>query len=734
MPERNVLGQSVISKFAALAVALGLLWAFPLLSCAWGADSPVVINEIFVDGSSNYTDWIELYNKGDKPVSLKGYVLTDNLEERRWVIPVDFIIKPGGFKLFYCDNGGFHDHAGFGLDSISGEVGLFRPDGGLADSLVYDDLPRFSSLGRWPDGTGEFFVHDDPTRGSANPEGLNPMRSTREAPISFSRPSGRYDTPFDLILTAPEGMRIRYTMDGSLPDAKSPLYDAPLRIEETAVLRASAVSPEGRAHAVFTRSYILNERTRLPVVSVVSDPKNLWDREVGIYAEGFTDKEGVGTSQNWRHNWRRPVHLDFLAETGDWQVDGKMRIYGGASRARPQKSFVIYATSQEEPYGIRHRLFPGNPRDAYAGIILRNGGDAWLRTGIRDAFQQEMVRGRVACDTLDYRPVIAYLNGRYWGIYGMREHMSRKNLLARHGLPVQPVDVMDGGREVGSEKGPFADMPAVPVEGDYRPTLEALDIDAFLDYLAVELYSGNPDWPDGNIKCWRPKSKAIKWQWILFDLDRGFDGKRGKSVDEDPFDILYRRRGGEGLMFRELAKNPGFVQDICARLAVHMLTTFAPERGLAILDRIAGDLRPEMERHFDRWRWSWNFERLFMSMNRWDAYLDQLRDYCRERPQAMLNILDKRFGVGTAQNIRIRIARQGRGRILAENVPLDDGRLEGPVPRSLVIHVSVEPEPGFVFKGWRDHPESGPQISVRAGQTFIDTAIFEPDNKQREKE
>jgi hypothetical protein len=312
--------------------------------------------------------------------------------------------------------------------------------------------------------------------------------------------------------------------------------------------------------------------------------------------------------------------------------------------------------------------------------------------------------------------------------------MIRKNLLARHGLSVQHIDRVEGGVGVGSDKGPFAHMPSVPKHGDYRPALAALDIDAYLDYVAVETYSGNPDWPDGNIEAWRPRSGGLKWQWILYDLDRGLNGKRGQPVDRDPFTILYNRPKGRGLMFSELAENDQFIRDFCARLVVHMLTTFAPGRALPILDDMAEAIRPEMKRHIDRWCWDWQIDRLFMTPKDWEAHLDQLRDYVRKRPQAMLRILDKRFGVGRPENISIRAAKQGRGGILAEGVPLDDGRLEGPVPGTLDIVLTAEPAPGYVFKGWIGHP-GVTAIHVRPGESFEDTAVFAPldDNASNEK-
>lgn len=684
---------------------------------AWSADSPVVLNEAFVDGTSNYPDWIELYNKGDKSVSLKGYALTSNLEEPRWRVKDNIILHPGTFKVFYCDGLQRYDHTGFGLDSISGEVGLFAPDDTLVDSVSYSNLPRFSSLGRWANGRGGWFIHGSPTKGSANQSSSTSLRRDQMMPVSFSSPSGRYDNAFELTLSAPEGYQVYYTTDGSLPGPNSFLYNSPLSISKTTIVRAAAVGADSKAFAPVTRSYILGKDTRLPVVSVVTDPVNLWDQDIGIYADG--------EAQNWRNNWRRPVHLDFLAEDGNWDVEGQMRIFGGTSRSCPQKSLAIYTTDKANPYKINRQLFPGFAQDRFAGIVLRNGGDTWLRTQIRDSFQQILVQGRVACDTHPYRPVVAYINGEYWGIYGLRELMSRKNLLVHHHLPLQRIVLLDNGHSIASSKGPFTNMPPIPEKGDYRPALEAINIDAFLDYIAVETYSGNTGWPYRNIKCWRPKSKQIKWQWLLYDLDRGFSGKRGKSVDNNPFTVLFRYPGIHGMMFSSLSKNPQFVRDFCSRMVVHVLTTFKPERALKILDHMAGEIRPEMKHHINRWRWDWKLTRLFMTTEDWEQNLDQLREFCIKRPGIMLSILDRQFGVGKPLDTCINVATQGQGHVFAENIPLDDGRLEGPVPASLDIVVSVKPALGYVFKGWTNHSNEGPQVRVKAGQTFKDSALFE---------
>lgn len=721
---------SIPAKNYTSAFCMMFCWLFVVQSSLAQEATPpsIVINEVFVDGTSNYPDWIELYNQGDMPVSLEGYILTRNLEEQRWTIQTDFILAPKEFMVFYCDKKGRHAHTSFRLPSITGEVGLLSPEGDLIDSITYDNLPRFTSLGRWPDGNGSFYIHASPTKGAANQESAITLSIETNSPITFSHPTGKYPRPFAVNISVPEGLQATYTRDGSIPEATSPLAKGPIELSQTTVIRVASTTQNGKIVARATRSYIINEPGELPVFSVVTDPPNLWDPEIGIYAEGFSPTKRKQHNQNWRNNWRRPVHIDFISGTDNWSVEGKVRIFGGASRGHPQKSLGIYTTDKREHYGLRQQLFPDVERERYAGFILRNGGDAWMRTQIRDAFIQTLVENRVACDTQPYRPVTVYLNGSYWGIYGLREFMIRKNLLARHGLPVQRITLMEGGRQVASAEGPFAEMLPVSAEGDYRQALSQVDIDAFLDYLVVELYAGNPDWPDGNIKAWRPESREIKWQWVLFDLDRAFNGKRGKGPDQDPFNILYAREKGRGLMFEELASNKLFVRDFSTRLVVHMHTTFNPARAAAILDSMTEAIRPDMPRHINRWRWSWELERLLMTMDSWEQHLEDLLQYCRLRPAFMLAILDKRFGVGKPLHTSIRIDSLGEGRILAEGVPLENGILQGPIPKNMEISISAVPAQGYVFHGWKNSPENKqPHIRINAGETFTDCALFKPE-------
>jgi hypothetical protein len=63
----------------------------------------------------------------------------------------------------------------------------------------------------------------------------------------------------------------------------------------------------------------------------------------------------------------------------------------------------------------------GKPIACFARLRFRNSGDAWATNLMADGLVETMCQGQMDNATQAYRPVIIYLNGKYWGIQDMRE-------------------------------------------------------------------------------------------------------------------------------------------------------------------------------------------------------------------------------------------------------------------------------------------------------------------------
>ncbi len=135
---------------------------FSLMAETWQNESPqVIINEFMAINNSKYddfqtlsdgewvdedgdsSDWIELLNITDHPISLNGWYLTTNPDKLKgWEMP-DITLEPGAFRIIAASGKDRNDpdgqlHADFQLAGEGGFIALVKPDGKtVVHSYVY---------------------------------------------------------------------------------------------------------------------------------------------------------------------------------------------------------------------------------------------------------------------------------------------------------------------------------------------------------------------------------------------------------------------------------------------------------------------------------------------------------------------------------------------------------------------------------------------------------------------
>jgi hypothetical protein len=123
----------------------------------------------------DFEDWFELYNAADHPVDLSRYMLSDNLANpAQWTFPDGTLIPAKGFLLVWADgetrqnDQGVGLHVNFRLSRDGEEIGLFDPNGKLADGVRFGVQSDDISEGRWPDGSAVIQRLPKPTPGLSN--------------------------------------------------------------------------------------------------------------------------------------------------------------------------------------------------------------------------------------------------------------------------------------------------------------------------------------------------------------------------------------------------------------------------------------------------------------------------------------------------------------------------------------------------------------------------------------
>lgn len=137
----------------------------------------MAINQTTIeDDAGAHSDWIELYNTGDEPVSLHGLYLTDEDDEpTQFALPSNQTIAAHGYALFWADAqpSQGEDHTTFKLSGTGEYVGLFFvAEGGSpvrVDAVQYGNQVADVSAARVPDGSLTW-EQTSPTPGRTNGE------------------------------------------------------------------------------------------------------------------------------------------------------------------------------------------------------------------------------------------------------------------------------------------------------------------------------------------------------------------------------------------------------------------------------------------------------------------------------------------------------------------------------------------------------------------------------------
>ena len=271
-----------------------------------------------------------------------------------------------------------HLHCNFKIKSGGEGLLLTKPNGIRCDELTATQMPTDISWGRCPDGGSARGYFDNPTPGKPN----NGRCYTRIATaVRFSIPGGIYNGEQHIELSADSSATIFYSLDGSIPDSSAIEYTDPISISQTTVLRARAFTSGQLPGQTVTQTFLIDEGIALPIVSLVTDPENLWDPEIGIYVEGSNGIPGYCSSnpKNWNQDWERPASLEFFEPDGErgFAIDCGIKIGGGCTRKYAQKSIAVYTRSEYGDTEINYRLFPDKPLLQYNNLMLRNGGQDW---------------------------------------------------------------------------------------------------------------------------------------------------------------------------------------------------------------------------------------------------------------------------------------------------------------------------------------------------------------------
>ncbi len=571
--------------------------------------SPLLMEEVMVSNKATpiandeMYDYVVLKNVSGESLALLGYSLTDRFgEPQRWLFP-DKTLAPGEELLLRCDGElePSERNTGFSLDAASEQLYLFDASGALCDYMALHDIPVEGSMGRM-EGQPGFFYFDTPTPWSANANGC---RRVSALPASLT-PEGVYDNCEGLSVALSSPGELHYTLDGSLPTLDSPLYTEPIPVTQTTVIRAVAREAGCIASRPASFSYIVNENHVLPVLSLTTDDPAYFTT---IYNKGNkVRKQGANLT---------------MFENGEtvFNHDCSIGIKGWTSRELPKKSMGVKFSGR---YGgmLEDVDIFGNGVTEFESLSIRAGQDYTFSEFRNELFQDLCAEASDALFTQASKYCILYLNGRYWGVYCLKEDISRQYYASNAGVNVDTVEYMKAPFALGTDIMDLVSYSAhhnTREDECYDELDKVFNMDSLIDWLLFESYSANTD-TQGNLKVYRSPERGGKWELVYYDMDWAF------YFDWASFTTLVYGKNNSGnqmpTLYANFSYNPTFREKVFSRYAELCRTVFDNDYVLQKIDEYQALLEPEMPR--DRERWD-------LTMERWHSEVDGLRKWITDK-------------------------------------------------------------------------------------------------------
>ena len=645
------------------------------------ADSPLYISEVMManrerlpDPDGDHYDWVELHNPSDAEINLSGYGLSnDSKNPGKWRFPAGSSIQAGQRLILYAtgvstarQKTAAHasiPYVDFQLDNLTGEIlTLWTKDDQLVDLFSCPTQYDWSSSGRAQKNAPRR-IYLTPQPGQDKPEGYRGYAS----PPLLHTPAGLYSGAQSIQAeSAQPGLSLHYTLDGNTPTKDSPRWKQDLHLQRTTALRLRNLSkdPLVLPSRTVTATYLIDSPhlPALGIVSLTTDPANLFDEQTGIYMpgpNGTPDNDYLNA--NFRQDWERPAHIEIFAPDGgkeEISQDIAVRIFGDYGRLRDQKGFALINRSAYGYAAFDAPLFASRPFASYQSLILRAGSQDATVTKLHDIVATSLVDGNTHLDVQAYRQAVLYVNGEYFGYYNIREKVNKYWIEQHYGIDPTQLDLLVGnGTALVGSNADYKKLINYCASHDlsdplaYAHVSKQIDIENYIDYLIAEMYVANTD--TGNIKFFRERSNdpaRSKWRWIYYDFCWSF-----LDTDMDSFAYLTNPKG-HGVenaystqLNRALFQNQDFCNQFLRRFAQLLGSVYQPEHVLARIEECEALLYEEKKRDGERWPG----EEGSATFGAWLKNMEHMKAFAAERSDYCIGFLRKHFSLNEPDTLRI---------------------------------------------------------------------------------
>ena len=583
----------------------------------------------------NYYDWIELYNNSGKTINLSNYCLTTNDNTMCSYKLPKVELKSGEYYIVMASgdtklSNSKYQHASFKLGDTEA-VYLTKSDE-IVDSIMVANVPLGYSMGR---SGSSILYFSKPTPGSKNGGGTEAISYVPYADIK----SGIYDSNKEFKVTLTGGGKIYYTLDGSEPTTSSKVYSSPLTIKKTTVLRIMSKEAGKLSSDVNNYSYILDTSHKTSVMSLIIDSKKL-------------NKVNNNTSLNSKVQERG--YVDYFDKEGEgFSINVGLKLFGGSTRSYKKKSYEIKFKKKYGDAKLKYKVFKNVDSSVFDSLVLRTGSQDEFqyndqRTVIKDVVATSLMGQYTDVDVQDYVPIVLYINGKYWGIYFIREKVDETFVSNHYNVKATKTDTsilrIDGEVKSGTDKKynsmiNFINSNSLSNSKNYEKIKEQIDIQSFSDFWIGEIYTANYDILNTRYFS-NPLVDNGKWKYIFYDIDSGFFRTTQNTFNE------YTNSSGMGswnfptVLLRNMMKSSEFKSTFLERLSYNLNNTWAYKNVEKRIDEVIDEIgKDEFKKNAERWG---------NSYSHWEKSIKSMKTFAKNRNSYVVKYAKTYFNLSSS--------------------------------------------------------------------------------------
>ena len=534
--------------------------------------------------------------------------------------------------------------------------------------------------------------------------------------------SGFFQKTFTIAF--PDNKLLNCEIGGKPVTKESPLLSA-IQVDSSMTIRCADFS-EKIANTEIIRTYILEKNPDIAAVFLTTDPNALFDPDTGIYMEGPNAEEATPHyGANYWLDKEIPIFVELIENDQNTPAFAKhagLEIFGNYSRMKDKKSVAITFRKKYGDNRLSYKLFPDFPDlNTFRGFILRNNGTNFNRDYIRDRLASSLGEG-LGVDYQRGRFTVVYYNGKYFGIHDLRERSNEYYFETHYGISHKSINLLkaDNSVSAGSADDYIALMDwlknhNLKYDSNYTYLSTKIDIDNYINYMQIEIFANNRDWPANNLKKWKTKDINSKWKWFLYDLDWGFGGV-SKESPINIFEFTTTKNGQDWpngpehtLLFRSLLKNDYFYSSFINRMVTLLYTNLESSRIQKRINEIMSEIEPEIKR--DQKRWNQNTLEM-------DRHLRIIQNFANERQEDIYDELQSFFNLGMRQPVKISVI--GNGNISIHGLTLNNLPSTIDFFENLPVTISAIPQTGSTWHSWSD----GDKNAIRTIYPGKDTELI----------